>query len=31
MTRNQILQQAGTAMLAQANQLPNSVMSLLRG
>jgi flagellin len=30
MTRNQILQQAGTAMLAQANQLPNSVMSLLR-
>lgn len=31
MTRSQILQQAGTAMLAQANQLPNSVMSLLRG
>jgi flagellin len=31
MTRNQVLQQAGTAMLAQANQLPNSVMSLLRG
>lgn len=30
MTRNQILQQAGTAMLAQANQLPNGVMSLLR-
>jgi flagellin len=30
MTRSQILQQAGTAMLAQANQLPNSVMSLLR-
>jgi len=30
MTRNQILQQAGTAMLAQANQVPNSVMSLLR-
>ncbi len=30
MTRNQILQQAGTAMLAQANQLPNSVLSLLR-
>ena len=31
MTRSQILSQAGTAMLAQANQLPNSVMSLLRG
>ncbi len=31
LTRAQILQQAGTAMLAQANQLPNSVMSLLRG
>ncbi|MDT7850541.1 flagellin [Methylophilus glucosoxydans] len=31
MTRNQILQQAGTAMLAQANQLPNSVMSLIKG
>ncbi len=30
LTRNQILQQAGTAMLAQANQLPNSVLSLLR-
>jgi flagellin len=30
MTRNQILQQAGTAMLAQANQVPNSVLSLLR-
>jgi flagellin len=30
MTRNQILQQAGTAMLAQANQIPNSVLSLLR-
>ena len=29
MTRNQILQQAGTAMLAQANQLPNSVLKLL--
>ena len=27
-TRNQILQQAGTAMLAQANQVPQSVMSL---
>lgn len=31
MTRAQILQQAGTAMLAQANQLPNQVMTLLRG
>ena len=30
MTRNLILQQAGTAMLAQANQLPNNVLSLLR-
>ena len=31
MTRAQILQQAGTAMLAQANQTPNQVLSLLRG
>ncbi len=31
LTRGQILQQAGTAMLAQANALPNSVLSLLRG
>ena len=31
MTRAQILQQAGTAMLAQANSLPNSVLTLLRG
>ena len=30
MSRSQILQQAGTAMVAQANQLPQSVMSLLR-
>jgi flagellin len=30
LTRTQILQQAGTAMLAQANQLPNNVLSLLR-
>jgi len=30
LTRAQILQQAGTAMLAQANQVPNGVMSLLR-
>ena len=31
MTRGQILQQAGTSMLAQANSLPNGVLSLLRG
>lgn len=31
MTRAQILQQAGTSMLAQANSLPNGVLSLLRG
>ncbi|HZV99062.1 MAG TPA: flagellin [Methylophilaceae bacterium] len=31
LTRSQILQQAGTAMLAQANSLPNNVLSLLRG
>lgn len=31
LTRGQILQQAGTAMLAQANSLPNSVLSLLKG
>lgn len=30
MTRAQILQQAGTAMLAQANSLPNGVLALLR-
>ena len=30
LSRAQILQQAGTAMLAQANQLPNSVLSLLK-
>ena len=30
MTRAQILQQAGTAMLSQANQIPQSVLSLLR-
>ncbi len=29
LTRGQILQQAGTAMVAQANQLPNNVLSLL--
>jgi flagellin len=31
LTRSQILQQAGTAMLAQANGLPQNVLSLLRG
>lgn len=30
MTRGQILQQAGTAMVAQANSMPNNVLSLLR-
>jgi flagellin len=30
MTRAQILQQAGVAMLAQANALPNTVLSLLK-
>jgi flagellin len=30
MTRAQILQQAGTAMLSQANSAPNSVLSLLQ-
>jgi len=31
LTRAQILQQAGVAMLAQANALPNQVLTLLRG
>ena len=31
MTRAQILQQAGTAMVAQANSLPQNVLSLLKG
>ena len=31
LTRGQILQQAGIAMLAQANALPNQVLTLLRG
>jgi flagellin len=31
LSRAQILQQAGTAMVAQANQLPQQVMTLLRG
>lgn len=30
MTKNQILQQAGTSVLAQANQVPQTVLSLLR-
>jgi flagellin len=30
LTRNQVLQQAGTAILAQANQLPSAVLSLLQ-
>jgi len=30
LTRAQILQQAGTAMLAQANQIPQNVLTLLR-
>jgi flagellin len=30
LTRNQILQQAGMAMLSQANALPNQVMTLLK-
>jgi flagellin len=29
-TKNQVLSQAGTAMLAQANQIPQSILSLLR-
>lgn len=31
LTRSQILQQSGVAILAQANALPNNVLSLLRG
>jgi flagellin len=30
-TKLQILQQSGTAMVAQANQLPQSVLQLLQG
>ncbi|WP_047220007.1 flagellin, partial [Delftia lacustris] len=30
LSRTQILQQAGTAMVAQANQLPQQVLSLLK-
>jgi len=31
LSRAQILQQAGTAMVSQANQMPQQVLSLLRG
>ncbi|MCZ7653487.1 MAG: flagellin [Rhodocyclaceae bacterium] len=31
LTRAQILQQAGVAMLAQANALPQQVLTLIRG
>ncbi len=31
LSKSQILQQAGTAMVAQANQLPQGVLALLRG
>jgi len=31
MAREQVLQQAGTAILAQANQLPQVALQLLRG
>ena len=30
-TKNQILQQSGVAMLAQANSIPQQVLSLLKG
>ncbi len=30
LSRAQILQQAGTAMVAQANQIPQGVLALLR-
>jgi len=30
MTRNQILQQAATAALAQANAMPNVILSLIK-
>ena len=30
LSRSQILQQAGNAMVAQANQLPQQVLALLR-
>jgi flagellin len=31
LSRSQILQQAGNAMVSQANQLPQQVLTLLRG
>jgi flagellin len=31
LTKNQILSQSGTAMLSQANQLPQNILSLLKG
>jgi flagellin len=31
LSRAQVLQQAGTAMIAQANQLPQQVLQLLKG
>jgi flagellin len=31
LTRNQILQQAGTSILGQANQVPQAALSLLKG
>ena len=31
LSRSQILQQAGTAMVAQANQVPQQVLQLLKG
>ena len=31
LSRTQILQQAGTAMVAQANQIPQNVLQLLQG
>ena len=30
-TKENILQQAGTSMLAQANQAPQNILSLLKG
>ena len=30
LTRGQVLVQAGTAMLAQANQMPNVILTLLK-
>ena len=31
LSRAQVLQQAGTAMIAQANQMPQQVLQLLKG